>query len=83
MFVVVLTHIEADGNDYTRVISKHRTRSAAIKSMLKTMASYYGWPNTKEFKEEFKDDYEETIKTGNCKVEPYKGFFSFWSVIEV
>lgn len=84
MYIVALTHIEADGNDYTKVMSKHRSRSAAIKAMLKKMASFYGWQSVKEFREELEDEYEEAKETGKFKVEmPTMDSTGFWSVVEV
>lgn len=84
MFAVILTHIEVDGNDYTKVMSKHRTRSAAIKAMLKKMASFYGWESVKEFREELEEEYDDALKTGKFKIEmPTMDSTGFWSVVEV
>lgn len=68
MYAIIHTHIDFVGIDENEsrieIISKHRTREAAVKKLVKMIPSFYGWQNDEEFDEEFPEDRIRAAQEG-------------------
>jgi len=51
MYAVIYAYISVAGDvpDEIKIMSKHRTKEAAIKAMLRKIPNYYGWDNSSDF----------------------------------
>lgn len=65
MFAIIHTHIVFDGDDSKmEIVSKHRTREAAVKKLVKIIPSFYWWDSEEEFDEAFPEDRENAAQEG-------------------
>lgn len=66
MYAVIYAYVSVAGDvpDEIKIISKHRTKEAAIRAMLKKIPNYYGWENSSDFYSTCPELFEQIKENG-------------------